>query len=157
MRPPARLLTGLCAIAAGLSLGLTAAPAYAATGLVDGTIALGSTSCSWTNATTSNVPPNTLTVTGSTVDPTCTSGSASLTNNPTITFNDTAGTASSAEVDVTGTVLGISCSYEVTNVTLDRSGTTRTYNGGPYTATLTSGSILCPSTETVTSATLTFH
>jgi DNA-binding CsgD family transcriptional regulator len=158
MRPvPARLLAGLSAIAIGLTAGLSASPAFAATGLVDGTINVGSTSCSWTNATTSNVPPNTLTINDSTVHASCNSGSASLTNSPTITFNDTAGTASSAVVDVSATEIGVTCGYKVTNVTLKRSGTTRTYTGGPFTATKTSGSFLCPSTETVTSATLSFH
>ena len=151
---PASLLVGLSVIA--VSFAGTAA--YAATGLVDGSITVGSSTCSWSNATTSNVPPNTLTIDHTTVHPTC-SGSitANVTNNPTITFNDTAGTASSPEVDVSGTVSGISCGYKVTNVTLNRQGTTRTYTGGPYTATKISGSFLCPSTETVNSASLTFH
>jgi hypothetical protein len=151
---PASLLVGLSVVAAGL----TGTAAHAAGGLVDGSIVVGSSTCSWTNATTSDVPPNTLTVDHTTVHPTC-SGSitANLTNDPTVTFNDTAGTASSPEIDVSGTVSGVSCGYKVTNVSIARQGTTRTYNGGPYTATKSSGGFLCPSTETVNSATFTFH
>lgn len=150
----ASLLVGLSVVAASFA----GTAAYAATGLVDGSITVGSSTCSWTNATTSDVPPNTLTVDHTTVHTTC-SGSitANLTNNPTVTFNDTAGTASSPEVDVSGTQSGVSCGYKVTNATLSRQGTTRTYTGGPYTATLTSGSFLCPRTQTVNSTTLTFH
>jgi hypothetical protein len=154
--PRVSLLAGLSVIAV-TAIGLSGTPAYAATGLVDGSISLSSATCSWTNATTSDVPPNTLTVDHTTVSSTCSSGSASLTNDPTITFDDSAGTASSPEVDVSGTVIGVSCSYSVANVTLTRSGSTRTYSGGPFTATKTGGGGLCPSTETVSSASLTFH
>src|SRR5438445_13162148 len=136
-----RLLVGIAAVAGSL---LLAAPAFAATGLVDGNITVGGSSCSWTNATTSAVPPNTLTIDHTTVTPSCSGGSitASLTNDPTVTFNDTAGTASAPEVDVNGTELGITCSYKVTNLSVTRSGTTRTYTGGPFTANLSSGGAL---------------
>ncbi|WP_328607894.1 hypothetical protein OG943_01805 [Amycolatopsis sp. NBC_00345] len=148
-----RLLVGITAVAGTMFL---AVPAYAASGQVDGNITVGGSSCSWTNATTSDVPPNTVTIDHTTVKPSC-SGSivASLTNDPTATFDDTAGTVSAPEVDVTGTVLGINCSYKVTGLSLSRQGTTRTYTGGPFTAN--GGGGLCPSTETVDSATLTFH
>jgi hypothetical protein len=152
----AGLLAGLSVIALA-ALGLSGTPASAATGLVDGSISLSSATCSWTNATTSDVPPNTLTVDHTTVSASCSSGSASLTNDPAITFDDAAGTASAAEVDVSGTVIGVSCSYKVSNVTLTRSGTTRSYSGGPFTATKTGGGFLCPGTESVSSASLTFH
>jgi hypothetical protein len=152
---PTGLLVGIAAVAGSV---LLAVPAYAATGQVDGNITVGGSSCSWTNATTSDVPPNALTIDHTTVNPTC-SGSitASLTNDPALTFDDTAGTVSAPEVDVNGTVLGITCSYKVTNVTYSRQGTARTYTGGPFTANLSSGGVLCPSTETVNSASLTFH
>jgi hypothetical protein len=152
---PASLLVGLAIT--GICLGATL-PAQAATGLVNGSISVGSTTCSWTNASTSNVPPNTLTINHTTVHPSCTGSiSATLTNNPTVSFNDTAGTASSPQINVSATEIGITCNYKVVNVTVKRSGTTRTYTGGPFTATLTSGSFLCPSSETISSATLTFH
>ncbi|MFI9387193.1 hypothetical protein [Kutzneria sp. NPDC052558] len=150
-----RLLAGIAAVAGCV---LLAAPAYAATGQVDGNITVGDSSCSWTNATTSDAPPAALTIDHTTVHPTC-SGSitASLTNDPSLTFADTAGTVSAPEVDVNGTVLGITCSYKVTNVTYTRQGTGRSYTGGPFTATLSSGGVLCPATETVSAASLTFH
>jgi len=152
---PTRLLVGIAAVAGSM---LLAVPAYAATGQVDGNITVGGSSCSWTNATTSDVPPNTLTIDHTTVSPSCSGSiSASLTNDPTVTFDDTAGTASAPEVDVNGTELGITCSYKVTNVSYSRQGTTRTYTGGPFTANLSSGGALCPSSETVNSASLTFH
>jgi hypothetical protein len=152
---PVRLLVGLGVVAASL---LLTAPAYAATGLVDGSISVGGSNCSWTGATTSDVPPNTLTIDHTTVAPTCDGSiTANLSSDPTVTFDDTAGTASAPEVDVNGTELGQTCSYQVTDVSLARQGTTRTYTGGPFTANLTSGSFLCPSTESVDSATLTFH
>ena len=153
---PASVLVGLALIAA--SLGGTAVAAQAATGSVDGSITSGSTTCSWTNATTSDVPPNTLTIDHTTIHPSCNGGAtASLTNDPTVSFNDSAGTASSPEVDVSVTQSGVNCDYRVTNATLNRQGTTRTYTGGPYTANKTGGSFLCPSTETVNSTSLTFH
>jgi hypothetical protein len=152
---PTRLLVGIAAVAGSV---LLAAPAYAATGQVDGNITVSGSSCSWTNATTSDVPPNALTIDHTTVHPSC-SGSitASLTNDPAVTFDDTAGTASAPEVDVDGTEFGITCSYKATNVTYSRQGTTRTYTGGPFTANLTGGGPLCPGSETVSSASLTFH
>jgi len=157
MNPTTRLL-GIAAIAALPLLGTAVAANAATSGLVDGSITVSGSTCSWSNATTSDVPPNTLTIDHSTVSVSC-SGSitASLTSDPTVTFDDTAGTASSSEVDVSATVDGISCSYTVSDLSLSRSGTTRTYSGGPFTASLSSGSILCPSSESVTSATLTFH
>src|SRR5438270_7056392 len=87
-------LLGTAAIAALPLLG-TAVVANAATGLVDGSITVSGSTCSWTNASTSDVPPNTLSIDHSTVNVSC-SGSitANLTNDPTVTFDDTAGTAS---------------------------------------------------------------
>lgn len=154
---PARILVSL-SIGSIVALGVGSTAAYAAGGMVDGSLSVAGSTCSWTNATTSDVPPNTLTVDHTTVSPSCDGSiSASLTNDPTVTFDDTAGTASSAEIDVAATVAGINCNYSVTNVSVTRQGTTRTYTGGPFTATKTSGGILCPGSETVDSATLTFH
>jgi hypothetical protein len=152
---PTHLLVGIAAVAGSV---LLAVPAYAATGQVDGNITVSGSSCSWTNATTSDVPPNSLTIDHTTVSPSCSGSiSASLTNDPSVTFDDTAGTASAPEVDVNGTELGITCSYKVTSVSFARQGTTRSYTGGPFTANLSSGGGLCPSSETVNSASLTFH
>ena len=120
---------------------------------------MGGSSCSWTGATTSDVPPATLTIDHTTVQPNCTGSiTASLTNDPAVTFDDSAGTVTAPEVDVNGTVLGITCSYKVTNVSYSRQGSTgRAYTGGPFTANLSGGGGLCPATETVNSASLTFH
>lgn len=153
---PRTLVAGF-AIAAATTC-LTAATAHAATpGTVDGTLTALGYSCSFT-AATSDTPPNTLTIDQSTVVPDCGAGvELTLANSPTITFDDTAGTASSAQIDLSGGALGTTCTYRMTDATLTRSGTTRTYSGGPFTATKTAGSSLCPATTSVDTATLAFH
>ena len=154
---PASYLVGIAATVA--AAGLLSAPAHAdATGLVDGQVSAIGATCSWTDAVTSDTPPNTLTVDHTTIDATCSGGiTVTLSESPTVTFDDEAGTASSPRIIVGGTLAGLTCSYEVTNVSIARQGTTRTYTGGPYTATKVSGSILCPSSATVDTATFTFH
>lgn len=128
--------------------------AYAGTGLVD----VHSGDCTYSNATTSDVPPNTLTIDFGTAQQSCDpSGMSAVTNNPTVTFDDAGGTATMNEIDSSGTVLGVSCSYKATGLVFDRQDTTRSYIGGPYTATLTGGSFLCPATESIGSVTLFFH
>lgn len=153
---PAIMLAGLSTLA----LALTGTTAQAAGGSVDGNIVVGSTTCTWANATTSDVPPNTLTVDHASVNSSlsCSGGTAvTLTNDPTATFDDAAGTGASPEIDVNGTIVGVTCGYRATNVTFTRQSTDRVYTGGPFTASKTSGSFLCPSSETIDSATLTFH
>lgn len=153
---PARLLVGLSIVAAVTVAG-TAANA-AAPGLLDGSITVGGSTCTWTNATTSDVPPNTLTVDHGTVTVACSGDTdVELTNDPTVSFDDAAGTASSPQIDVSGSMLGINCGYRVSNVSIARDGTTRSYTGGPFTASKISGSFLCPSSQTVDSATFSFH
>ncbi|MFB4319833.1 hypothetical protein [Actinomadura sp. 21ATH] len=154
---PASMLAGLAALVA--AAGLAAAPAHAAApGLVDGSVSAMGTNCSWTNATTSDTPPNTLTVDHTTISATCDGGvTVAISQSPTVTFNDAAGTATSPSITVTGSFLGMNCGYTVTNVSINRDGTTRTYTGGPYTANKTSGGFLCPGTATVDSATFNFH
>lgn len=153
----ASILVGL-AVGSVVALG-SASTAYAATGLVDGSIAVSGSTCTWTNATTSDVPPNTLTVDHTTVNASCDGSiTATLTNDPTVTFDDTAGTATADEIDVSGTILGVSCGYTVTNASVSRSdSSSRTYTGGPFTANKSSGGVLCPSSESVSTATFTFH
>ncbi|MDL4772727.1 MULTISPECIES: hypothetical protein [Thermomonosporaceae] len=151
----ASLIVGLAALT---TTGLMVAPAYAAAGKVDGSVTAVGTTCTWTNATTSNTPPNTLTVDHTTISASCGGGvTVGLSNSPTVTFNDTAGTATSPSVGVTATVSGLNCGYSVSNLSLARQGTTRTYTGGPFTASKTSGSFLCPGTATVDSASFSFH
>jgi hypothetical protein len=152
---PASLLVGLSVIA---GVGLMATPAHAAPGLVDGSVTAIGATCSWTNAVTSDAPPNTLTVDHTTINATCGGGiTVSISSSPTVTFDDAAGTATSPSISVTGSGLGMTCGYSVSNVSVARQGTTRTYTGGPYTATKTSGGFLCPGTATVDSATFSFH
>ncbi|GAA3928979.1 hypothetical protein GCM10023085_07960 [Actinomadura viridis] len=154
---PASFLVGLSAIAAAAAF--TAAPAHAeAPGLVDGSITAAGTTCTWTNATTSNTPPNTLTIDRTTISLSCSgSVSVSIGANPTVSFNDANGTATATSIVVTATVFGVQCGYTVNNASATRQGTTRTYTGGPYTATKTSGGFLCPSSETINSARFVFH
>ncbi|MFI0352248.1 hypothetical protein [Actinomadura sp. 9N407] len=141
-----------------VALGVMAAPAHAAPGLVDGSVTAIGATCTWTDAVTSDVPPNTLTVDHTTINASCSGGvTVSISSSPTVTFDDAAGTATSPSISVTGSGLGMTCGYSVSNVSINREGTTRTYSGGPYTATKTSGGFLCPGTATVDSATFNFH
>jgi hypothetical protein len=153
---PASIVVGLSIASLGF-FGATAA--YAAGGQVDGSISVAGSTCTWANATTSDVPPNALTIDHTTVTPSCSGSiSASLTNDPAVTFDDAANTAAAAEVDVSATVSGITCGYQVTNLSVSRSdSSSRSYTGGPFTATKTSGSFLCPGSESVDSVSLTFH
>ncbi|MFG2000610.1 hypothetical protein ACGFNU_15850 [Spirillospora sp. NPDC048911] len=155
MRPRTPAI-GLAVTAAVISL--TAAPAHAAPGLVDGNLSAFGYTCTFANATTSDTPPNTLTVDRATVVPHCGGDiSVTLANSPTITFDDTAGTASAARIEVSAGALGITCRYRVSDVSVTRDGTTRTYTGGPFAATKVSGSFLCPAATQVDTATFTFH
>src|SRR5688500_16588862 len=105
-----RTLVGLAALA---MVFVGAQPAYAAN-QVDGSITAGSTVCTWTGAQTTSNPPNTLTVFGATVNITCNDGTtATLNNDPTVTFNDTNGTATADAVDVSVTQSGITCRYRL--------------------------------------------
>ena len=148
---PVRLLVALSATAVVFA---GSPPAHAAGGLVDGGFDAGGTTCVWANASTSDVPPNPLTIDHTTIQSSCGNPWA---NDPTWTFDDTNGTASTPEIDVTATVLGVTCGYKVTNILLHRQEMTRTYSGGPFTGTKSSGGFLCPSSETVDSITVTFH
>ncbi|GAA3214876.1 hypothetical protein [Actinocorallia longicatena] len=155
-----RFRTLFAVMAAAAATGaLAAAPAHAATpGLVDGSLSALGYTCTFANAATSDAPPATLVVNRTTIVPQCAADiSLTLANSPTISFNDTAGTASSPRIDVSGSAFGIACTYRVTNASVTRSGTTRTYTGGPFSASKISGSFLCPATTPVDSATFTFH
>ncbi len=149
-------LIGLTAIVAAF-----AAPqaAYgAASNLVDGSVTAGSTTCTWVDASTSDNPPNTLTVENSTVDLVCDDGTdVVLNNDPVVSFDDTAGTATADAIDITATQMGVTCRYRATNVVMDRDGDTRDYSGGPYTGKLVSGGWLCPSTQDIDNASVSFH
>ncbi|HZE39016.1 MAG TPA: hypothetical protein VE172_09430 [Stackebrandtia sp.] len=157
MRHPGKI-AALAIVAAAI---LTPSAAYAATvqsNLVDGSVTTSGTTCNWTNAATSADPPATATVDGSTVKLTCDDGTpVTLNNSPVISFDDAAGTGTADAINITATKLGQTCTYEATNVTLNRDGDTRNYAGGPFTANKTDGSILCPSTATLDTASVAFH
>jgi hypothetical protein len=131
--------------------------AHASSGdVVNGSVgALGKT-CSWTNGTSTEAPPNTTTIEASSINPPggnlkCSSGvTATLDNSPSVSFNDTAGTATAGQITASVTYDGISCEYSATNAVLDRSGTTRDYSG-TASASKVGGSFLCPSSVSLSS------
>lgn len=153
-----RTLIGLSAVAV---LTLLAPAAHASTtqaNLVDGSVSVSDTTCTWTDAATDANPPDALAVDGSTVELSC-DGDVDLTlnNDPAFTFDDAAGTATVDTINITGTMTGVTCTYEVTNAELARDAQTRDYAGGPYTANLVDGGILCPDSQNVDSASVSFH
>lgn len=124
--------------------------------VVNGSVsALGKT-CSWTNGTATEAPPTTTTIEANTINPpggnlSCSSGvTATLDNNPSVSFNDTAGTATVLQITASVKYDGISCEYTATNAVLDRSGTTRDYSGSAS-ASKVSGSFFCPGSVSLTS------
>ena len=139
--------------AAALSIG----PPRAAEGQVDGSLAAGDKSCSWTNGTTSDTAPNDLTVNHDSINSglSCSGISASLNNDPAVTFDDAAGTAKADVLDVSVTVIGVTCRYKAEALTAQRDGDTRNYSATAE-AKLAEGGALCPASQTVT-ATLSFH
>lgn len=150
----------VCAAATAVALAVPGVAFGATTmaNLVDGTVQTGSTTCTWTNASTSANPPDTLTMDRSTVHLTCDDGTpVTLNNDPVISFDDAAGTSLTDAIDITATVFGISCRYRASNLTLARNGTTRSYTGGPFTGDKVSGGFLCPSTYTINTVTISFH
>lgn len=141
-----------------LAVGAIAATSAWASDLVDGSVSASGDSCSWTNGTTTADPPSALTIEASSINGnlTCSSGvSATLNNNPDLTFDDSAGTATADLVDATVDVDGVSCRYQIANYVLSGSASTREYSGSAS-APLYSGSFFCPNPETVTTS-LTFH
>ncbi|SCL28981.1 hypothetical protein [Micromonospora inyonensis] len=154
-----RKLTALAALAVIFA---GAQPAHAASNLVDGSITAAGAVCSWTNGRTSANPPRTLTIDRASINPPggnlrCGDGTAvTLNNSPTVTFNDSNATGTADAVDVSVSLIGITCRYRVSNAVFTRQGTTRDYVGGPYTASRVSG-FLCPSTTTIDQARLSFR
>ncbi len=136
--------------------GFATANAFAAN-LVDGSVTASGHTCSWTNGSTSADPPSALTIDHNSVNASlsCSGASGQLNNDPSVTFDDTAGTATANLVDVTVVVSGVTCEYTASNYLLTRSGTTRDYSGSA-TAQKKSGSIFCPSSVS-TSTSASFH
>ncbi|MBW1600243.1 hypothetical protein [Streptomyces sp. JJ38] len=141
--------------------GLATGPAHAAQGAVDGTITAEGQTCSWTDGVTSDTSPNTLTVDNDTINQpggnlSCTgSTTAALNNDPTVTFDDTNGTATVDLLDVSVTVWGVTCRYQASDVSAQRDGDTRTYTANAD-IPLYQGGWLCPDPASV-SATFSFR
>ncbi|MFF1924742.1 hypothetical protein ACFVW8_29765 [Streptomyces sp. NPDC058221] len=157
----------LCVTA--LAVAVTAGASTAASALgptasqrVDGSITAAGSTCTWADATTSADPPAGLTIDHSTVNDSlsCSGGaSATLNNDPTATFDDAAGTATSDLIDITVNQSIVSCSYKATNVGWTRDGSTRAYVNQAFTASKSSGSFLCPDSISAEpgTASLSFH
>ncbi|MET9606749.1 hypothetical protein ABZZ17_16995 [Streptomyces sp. NPDC006512] len=155
MKHLAKLAVTMTAVAAALGAATTAAAAGdAADQKADGVIVVAGNTCTWTNASTSATPPSALTVDRTTINKpggnlACGGGlNASLNNNPAFTFDDTAATARTDLIDITGQQSFISCRYKAANIVWDRDGTTRKYLNRAFNATKASGSFLCPATVT---------
>lgn len=152
----ASMLVGLSAAASAIAF--TAAPAHAfGPGKVDGTVDASSlgTTCTWVNANTTDMPPNTLTIDHTTISTSCT-GSVVLTvsSSPTVTFSGTTATIGQIDVSVTSP---LSCSYRVSNAALSQTGT-NTYTGTNLPAVEKDPKrFLCPDNVTIDSVTLAFH
>ncbi|MDK1473146.1 hypothetical protein QNO07_06880 [Streptomyces sp. 549] len=130
-----------------------AAPVSAAQGSVDGTIGTGTSTCSWTDGVTSDTAPNTLTLDRSTVNTpggnlSCSGISGVLNNDPTVSFDDAAGTATVDLLDVSVTVIGIACRYQAVDMAAERDGDTRDY-AATAEVPLHTGSFFCPSTVSI--------
>jgi hypothetical protein len=78
-----------------------------------------------------------------------------LNNNPSVSFNDAAATATADSIDATVTSSGQTCRYRATNAVLNRSGTTRSYSGSAN-APRVSGGFLCPGSVSL-SVSASFH
>jgi hypothetical protein len=151
-----RFVSAAMLVGAGIVAMSSAAGAQTGT-TVNGSVgALGKT-CSWTNGTSTEVPPTTTTIEASSINApggnlSCSSGvTAALDNNPNVSFNDTAGTATANQITASVTYDGISCEYTATNAVLDRSGTTRDY-AGTASASKVGGSFLCPGSVSLSSS-----
>ena len=120
-------------------------------GFVDGAISAFGETCTWTDATTSARPPDTLDIDAASVVPpegnaTCTTGELlEIDLASTVTFDDGAGTATLDEFHATGIVAGLECRYRIVDAVLGRDGATRRY-AGTVQPILVSGDASCPAT-----------
>ncbi|SFA93495.1 hypothetical protein SAMN05216266_102304 [Amycolatopsis marina] len=150
------ILAGALTVAA-----LGTVPALADHSKIDGSITANGDTCSWTDGSTSDNPPNTLTVDRTTINApggnlSCSGGvSATLNNDPTATFDDANGTATVDLLDVTLTQFGMQCRYQARDVEGQRDGTTRHYTAS-VSVPLSSGGFGCPNPLNA-DASLTLH
>lgn len=164
MRLTPKLLC-VTALAFAVTTGASAAASAlgpAASQRVDGVITAAGSTCTWTDATATADPPAGLTIDHATINSSlsCTGGtSATLNNDPAVTFDDAAGTATSDLIDITVKQSIVTCSYKATNVGWTRDGSTRAYQNQAFTASKSSGSFLCPGSFSAEpgSASLSFH
>jgi hypothetical protein len=155
----ASLLVGLFAASA---VAFTATPAHALPGPVDGTVTVSSmgVTCTWTDATASDMPTNNLTIDHTTINTTCVGGGGvqlAVTSDVPVTF-PTPTTAALGQTNVTVTS-PINCNYQVTSATLSLV-TPPTPPPWKYTGTVTATEkdpkrLLCPDSVTM-QFTLTF-
>jgi hypothetical protein len=85
----------------------------------------------------------------------CPGISGALNNDPTVSFDDTTGTATVNLLDISVTVIGVTCRYQAAGLAAQRDGDTRTYAASAE-VPLHEGSFLCPSTASI-NATFTFR
>ncbi|MFW5415276.1 hypothetical protein J0910_01215 [Nocardiopsis sp. CNT-189] len=126
--------------------GLAASPAAAAQGAMDGSITAEGQACTWTDAVTSDQAPNTLTVDRASLNAnlSCAGGTTAVLNNdPTVSFDDAAGTITADVLDISVTMVGVTCRYQATDMSAQRDGDTRTYNAS-VSIPLHEGGFLCP-------------
>lgn len=131
--------------------GLAASPAAAAEGLMDGSITAEGQECGWTDAVTSDQAPNPLTVDRESLNAglSCSGDTtATLNNDPTVTFDDTAGTITADVLDISVTMVGVTCRYQATDMSAQRDGDTRTYTAS-VDIPLHEGGFLCPDPASV--------
>lgn len=164
-----RLASKLSCVTALAGLAVATATATATAGAagpaaqqVDGSITVMGITCTWADAAVSADPPATLTIDRASVNSgvSCGGGaSATLNQDPTLTFDDTGATATSDLIDLTVNQSIVSCSYQAPGVGWSRDGSTGTYRNQAFTASKTSGSFLCPSSVSLDpgSVSLTFH
>lgn len=156
-------LSCVTALIAAVTVGAsTAASAGTSSLLVDGSITAAGSTCTWADGAVSANPPSTLTVDRNTINGkvSCTGGaSATLNNNPALTFDDAAGTARSDLIDITVKISILSCRYQASGVVWTRDGSTRNYLNQAFSGKKSSGSFLCPSSISAPagSAHLNFH
>jgi hypothetical protein len=155
----ASLLVGLFAASA---VAFTATPAHASHLKVDGTVKVTSwtpnVTCTWTDATISADPTNTLTIDHNTINATitCTGGiQLTVTSDPLVTFSGGGATLSQTDVAITTP----NCNYHVNDPTLSQVPAPPPYKyTGSATATEKNPKrLICPDNVTMDEVTLDFN
>jgi hypothetical protein len=160
---PHRRPATLVAAAATLLLCTTASASVAASGeesgdFVDLVLAEGESRCTVERVAVEAAPPAPVVVDADRIDFDC-SGDTSFEfgSDLAFVFDDVAGTAIADRVRIAATKYGVTCTYEASQVTLEREGSSRGYSGGPIGAKKAGGSFLCPGSVNLDSAEVLFH